>query len=351
MPTLPFRLFPTKPISPRERFTLPQLNAEYEWLVSQPVTPQTISQIEKTKLAIMRQFHKELIRRPFREAHLIPRRPAATPWDVLKQKIVYYSLLTVGFLMDMGNAYCFGISLLSALMPVLPEATLILFSVIYASLDALLFLFFDSCQLRENLGLNASYLHMRQLVSVYKQQIILMNHINSDITSLFSLHIPNENYEEFIKFAQIATRDLRMKHRQLPLQDSAWWMRLMQPVLFAFGAISSVAGTYFMVTSIMAVFLPTWVGTLAGALLTGFMATAGVFLHYVTGESGMDRVINRQEDSFNQLREHWDDFVLTYADNLQALRLMRQHYQDQEMHDASTQYNLDDLSDAPSLAN
>ena len=121
----------------------------------------------------------------------------------------------------------------------------------------------------------------------------------------------------------------------------------MQPVLFAFGAVSSVAGTYFMVTSMMVVFLPTWVGTLAGALLTGFMATAGVFLHYVTGESGMDRVINRQQDSFNQLREQWDYFVLTYSDNLQALRRMQQHYQDKVVHDMSTQYDLNDLNSEP----
>ena len=347
MLSLSFRLFPTKPILPRMRPSLQQLNAQYQRLIGQAGTPQTIGQIEKAKLAIMRQVYKELIRHPFKEAHLIPRRPKASAWGVLKQRLAYYSLLVIGFLMDMGNAYCFGISLLSALMPAFPEATLILFSIIYAGLDALLFLCFDACHLRENLGLNASYVQMRQLVSVYKQQIILMSRMNSDMSSIFSLHLSNKDYDEFIRFAEMATRDLRIKHRQLPQQDSDLWMRLMQPVLFAFGAVSSVAGTYFMVTSMMVVFLPTWVGTLAGALLTGFMATAGVFLHYVTGESGMDRVINRQEDSFNQLREQWDYFVLTYSDNLQALRLVRQHYQDKVVHDMSTQYDLNDLNREP----
>ena len=249
---------------------------------------------------------------------VLPAEESTYGFSVLKQ-VAYYALLVFGILEDLANSYYFGIALF-ALVPSLSELTLQCLSLVYAVLDSVFFYVYESALLQKALGLECTPTALRRLIDTYAEELKVLTAINHALGSMAMLACDRALYAELLTCAQLATQDMRARSQVLLAIQESVWKKALKVVVFAFGALSTVAGSYFLLTAFMAMLAPALLGTALGTALIVIGLLIGLAFHYAMGNSSMVRVANLDYPAFMALKSNWAEFNSEFATELTPLQ-------------------------------
>lgn len=242
------------------------------------------------------------------------------------RKFSYYLLLCFGVLEDVANSYFMGSALFLLLVPSISMSLLFIASLIYSLIEGVLFYMFDSYELRVALGVNDSKLSLSRLLNVYEAQIKLATTLNTHLAMMSTLSLSDENYFAYISLLSLVNNDLEEKlHLMEKKQESLWhWIFRMSVMLF--GAISSLAGSYFMVTTLMSLVCMPMLTTPIGLAITVAIMVLGLAFHYFMDSTSLTRVINPNYDKFESVKESLSLFNKTYPKQGELLVQQRTRY-------------------------
>ena len=93
-----------------------------------------------------------------------------------------------------------------------------------------------------------------------------------------------------------------------------------------FGAISSLAGSYFMVTTLMSLACMSMLTTPIGLTITVVTMALGLAFHYFMDTTSLTRAINPNYDKFESVKEDLSLFNKTYSQQGEVLVQQRARY-------------------------
>ncbi len=280
--------------------------------------------IENEKKKILEEVLAHLVQdapRPFRTvAHKKERETGKNP-----HQYAYCLLLCFGVLEDVANSYFMGSALFLLLLPNLSAGALFIASLIYASIEGFLFYAFDSYELRKAMGINETTTSLGELLHLCEEELRLTRELNLHLSMISTLNISDERYRSYLVFLSLVHRDLKSKENLMNAQSETFFHRLLRGVVMMFGAISSLAGSYFMVTTLMALCAVSMSTPISLALIISTMILGLVF-HYWMGSTSLTRMVNPHYEKFHQLKEELELFEQTHAESGELLLQQRERY-------------------------
>ncbi len=319
---------------PDETWSMPQLIRAFEALTEQASSSNRLS-IEEKKLIIIHAVENTIKR----EMPLLYAQKRAEEKQVddtnklITQKIAYYFLLIFGFFDNAATSYFFG-STLFALIPAISDPVLMITSIGYTVLEAMLFYAFDVSLLNDVMGVAYTKTPLIRLIETYSQQLKRAIAMNQYVSSIPMLTLDNILHAHFVQFTRLLNHDLRIKYDDMGTSNESAFKKAVKVGMVAFGAISSVAGSFFMATAFMA---ESFVATPAGMILIALTVITGLGFHYAMDMTGMSRIVNPEDDKQEALKKEWSLFLEEYPDSLQVTQSIKQRFEKKQTQDASTQ--------------
>jgi|GEM_PF-2110668 hypothetical protein len=223
---------------------------------------------------------------------------------------VYYSLTILGIIKNAARNYIFITTLLALLPSLIPIVTLVV-SVLYILFDTVVFSGFEHVLLKNVLGIPNNYTEAELLFSIYTEQIFHMK----KLIRLFLIYENRAGSSSVTKYRDICNlfyEDLNQKFSQLNIEYTQFRIALII-LMVIFGAISSVAGSYFMMSIILKTFAAGLIGTPLGWAIVFFGVLTDLGFYYVMGASGMMRLINGDIESSRDLKRKFNSFNHEYG--------------------------------------
>lgn len=242
------------------------------------------------------------------------------------QQYAYYLLLCFGVLEDLANSYFMGSALFLLLLPSISTAALFIASMTYASIEGFLFYAFDSYELRKAMGIAEVKTSLGELIFLCEEELKLATDLNVHLALISTLRMSDERYEVYLKFLSLVNRDLMFKSNLISGQCETMFHKILRRTVMLFGAISSLAGSYFMVTTLMTLFCFSMINTPVGLGLIVLTMALGLAFHYCVGSTSLTRMVNPHYEKFHTLKEELSSFHQTYPQNGEVLLRQRQEY-------------------------
>lgn len=295
--TLPQQFF-----SVYEQQPLPQLMAEFREL---DIVLDN-QEYETRKLIILKIIEQRLrtkLNRP-----IVPMVEQSAIVSDHKQAIVqfvYKFCLVFGCFEKAAGSFLFG-SNLFALIPGISHFSLYTLTIIYTLLDALLFYAFEVSFLKKALGVVFPEHGACILNATFSDQLQTTIEINLMLNRRESIDWEIENakeYEVYCDAAKLFNHHLLKKHATMKEYTTSTWKRCIENGVVLFGAISSVADSYFVAkTALLTLHISFMSSPIGCALVVAIVVSALVF-YYAMGARSMSKLINPDRKSYNALRD------------------------------------------------
>lgn len=268
-----------------------------------------------------------------------------TPIKKTLRRSLYYLLLVFGVLEDAANGFFFGSALFS-LIPSITSYSLFIASVTYACIESVLFYLYDAAELKDALGITDPHTKLSPLIELYSQQIKLATELNQYLAMISSLNMAREQYIQYEKFVSLLNQDLKKKYAIMNNTHESWLKKAIRMCVFAFGAISSLAGSYFMATTVMIFCCPAIIATPIGVAIILATMAVGIVFHYAMDTTSMTRIVNPDYDKYQALKKDMRHFDETYSEHLVSLQGLRHKFEKKKTVDGSTQTDISPNIDA-----
>jgi hypothetical protein len=179
---------------------------------------------------------------------------------------------------------------------------------------------------------------------VYSKQVTLATELNQYLGMISSLNIESAQYARYLRFSLLVNQDLKKKYTVMCKTNETWLKKAIRISVFAFGAISSLAGSYFMAVTIMSLLYAPLITSPVGILIIILTMAVGIAFHYAMDTTSMTRVVNPDYEKYQTLKQEMGHFDETYSTSLLGLQGLRQRFEKKKMADVSTQ--TDDKTEA-----
>ena len=174
------------------------------------------------------------------------------------KKILFYTLMILGAILDGARNYLFGNTLIS-LIPNLSQPLHIILSILYIIFSVILFYGFDVAMLRNALGIADVKTDSYLVVSLNIEQLQKVAIINRWLM----LSVDDTIFQKYKQVIKVLNDDMRAKYRAIQNYEESFVIKILKAAVLGFGIISNIAGSYFMINAILA----TWAATLVGTPL------------------------------------------------------------------------------------
>jgi hypothetical protein len=322
---------------PDESWNIIQLSNAFDALVSQTDAHKRVDR-EKMKLLIMQiveqKIKKEMsgfaVVRPMAEKS----KQGVMQW--LSKQALYLCLLSFGVFENTATSYFFGFTLFS-LIPALSNPILMIAAAIYTVLEGVLFYIYEASLLEVALGVSQRNWEPHRLIKLYTEQLQISKQVNQRLTSIPILVMKNDVYDAYVKFTGLMNKDLQVKCKAASEAESSILRRIIKAAVLLFGAVSSVAGSYFLVIAMMSILAAPLVGTPVGWCIILLTVVAGLGYHYAMGTTSMSRVLSSDYDQFQTLKKEWAEFQETYSYDLSKVQTIKHRFKEKKEEGVSTQ--------------
>jgi hypothetical protein len=238
----------------------------------------------------------------------------------------YYILLSFGVLEDVANSYFMGSALFLLLMPTLSSSMLFMASLVYALIEGALFYLFDSYELRTALDVQDPHFSLPILLNQFETQVKLATQLNQHLSMMCTLSMSDESYRTYLYFLNLLSDDLEKKMIQMQRKNDRVSHQIFRCAVMLFGAISSLAGSYFMVTTLMSLVCLPMLTTPLGLAVIVLTMGLGLAFHYFMDTTSLTRVINPEYEKFESVKEALASYHSTYPKQPEALLNYRARY-------------------------
>jgi hypothetical protein len=309
--------------------TIEQLIAAFQAQLNPTKT--TRLSIERDKLAIIQAAEKKLKQslRHHRQQPTAIVNNAPEPTDSRFQSILrkgaFYFLLIFGLLQDIAGSYIFS-STLFALIPGITLPGIIAAAVCYTILDSILFYAFEVSFLKDALGIPYTSTDAEVLLKTYDEQITLVSSLQYELSTLKTLTLETHAFEKYLQLTQLLSDDLHNKKKSIGEYRESNIKKVIKCGLLIFGALSSIAASYFWADSILVVFGGSLIGTPIGWAIIALTIIAGLGYFYAMGGTSMIQLVNPDYEAFQKIKTALSEFQEKYEDNLKNVCSLRQSH-------------------------
>jgi len=216
------------------------------------------------------------------------------------KKGIYYFLLLFGLLEDGIGSYIFAQSLL-ILIPGMPNPLLIAGGVLVAVINSVLFYAFEASMFKKALGIDADRKERNSLVQMYLEEVQLLNTINKQMFDVQLIQGAPANYAELAETVLSLNMDMQEKQARIGQYQESVLQKVLRWFITGFGAFLTIAGSYFMGSSMLGLIAAPLLGTPVGWILIGLMIVAGLGFYFSMQGKGMHELVNPEFKDFKQL--------------------------------------------------
>jgi hypothetical protein len=315
---------------------IPQLKAKYRSLCIPANSKERVA-LEQQKLTLIKaidnKIRTEVSLRPT-VANQEP--PAPSKLKKMSWKALYYFLLLFGLFEDTAGSYLASTALL-ALLPGLFNPFIMITSILYTVLGCILFYAYEVSFLKDALGIPYTNSNAHQLLVTYSEQLKAIKTINQHITSVPIITIDDEEYDNYLQLVALLNQDLQIKYNAMDSYQESTAKKILKFGVLAFGALSSITGSYFMATYLLALMSTALIGTPVGWGIVVLAIIAGFGFSYVMGNRGLARLFNPDYNNFKELKKELRLFQEEYPPQLEQAKAIKDRFKVKVMHDAETQ--------------
>lgn len=296
--------------------TIHQLIEEWEQLENN-------HEIEHKKLSIIEQF--EALLKIDVPAHYFSNNKIQKYDYFLSQnarQALYYFLLTFGLLEDCAGSYLFGSTLFS-LIPGLSAPILALASLMFVGLSSIFFLSFQGTFLKDALDIPYTSSDESIRLALYTQHLQTTIVINKLLATIYMMQVNSILYDDYIKLATLLNDNIALKDKTLSTYPKSLVKDVCEKGLLAFGALSSIAGSYFMANIIISLLAPVLIGTPIGCAIIAVITLASLIINFAMGMSSIVRLVHPNFEMHHALKKDLALFQTTYPEELKRSTLIK----------------------------
>jgi hypothetical protein len=266
--------------------------------------------------------------------------------------MLYYFLIPFGVLQDAIGSFLFS-STLFALIPSITSPVVIAVSVLYTVLDCILFFAFEVSFLKPALGLDIKTNELGSALDIYSQKLKATIEINALITNVRLIDTAPEFYHKHKNHALKCNQEITELKNKMGDDKESILKKILKWGVIGFGILSSIAGNYFMATSLLTAFCAPLLGTPIGWGIIVLSILGGLGFYYAMGATSMINLVNPDRMKFKELKTELEKFTPIDDRDFVKLDGLRQALEKQSApkSDASTQTDFDDAPyHAPGLS-
>ncbi len=279
------------PQIPNDEWTIAQLIQAYESLLVDDKDGTQLT-IKKQKLEIIQATERQLkkVLQHAMSVNLqedeVDAEEGASALQQIARNIAYYFLILFGLFQDIAGSFIFGTTLFG-LIPGIAQPFLTIAAIIYTALDSILFYAFEVSLLKDALGIPYSSNNLEEHIDAHRQQLKLASTINDDLSTLPAVTMDPGLYEQYTTLAILFNQDLRTQDAAMSDYQESVSKTILKVFLVTFGALSSIAASYFWADSIMSLWAASIIGTPIGWAMIALTVIAGLGYYYAMGGSSM----------------------------------------------------------------
>ena len=217
-------------------------------------------------------------------------------------------------------------STLFALIPGISNPVLLVASIAFTVLSSVLFYAFEVTFLKDALGIHYKNTDVALFVEIYTSQLKTTISINQLLTTIHMQEVKNSVYNEYIQLTNLLNQDLRSKHAAIGPYPESILKKILKVGILAFGALSSIAGSYFFANALLTVLAASLVGTPVGWAIIGLTVLAGLGFYYAMDATSMIRLANPAFDKYHLLKKELEQFKDIYHDDLNLVTSIKDRF-------------------------
>ncbi len=272
----------------------------------------------------------------------------ASALQQIARNIAYYFLILFGLFQDIAGSFIFGTTLFG-LIPGIAQPFLTIAAIIYTALDSILFYAFEVSLLKDALGIPYSSNNLEEHIDAHRQQLKLASTINDDLSTLPAVTMDPGLYEQYTTLAILFNQDLRTQDAAMSDYQESVSKTILKVFLVTFGALSSIAASYFWADSIMSLWAASIIGTPIGWAMIALTVIAGLGYYYAMGGSSMVQLVNPDYENYQELRQESAEFRDKYSDDLQRISAIKKIHHRHPTREMDTQTDPIEPRFSPSL--
>lgn len=254
-----------------------------------------------------------------------------------RKKITYYILLILGIILDTTKNFVFGYTLIT-LIPGLSPLTQILLTMCYLILGAILFYGFEIALLKKSLGVLDIHTNLHQIINTQIEQIQAVKTINRLLSSISALSIDNQKYSNYVTITNIFNQDLQAKYSAMQPYEQSFFKKALMFAVLAFGVISKVASSYFLMSTILSAWAASIVGTPLGWLIIILAIAVELGFYKAMGATGVIQLMNTDLEDLKVLKNELYSFNREYPTLFfQRVTSLKLRTEQKVLQDAQTQ--------------
>jgi hypothetical protein len=324
-------------MSPRSTVNTPsteleQLVQNFNRLCSSPNNKPSQTSIEKQKTRLMR-LTLQALSHAIKEANHTTQKTIQTqrsnPQSYLSKfarEAYYLFLASFAMLQYISGQYIFG-STLIGLIPGINATGILITSIFYVALNAILYYAFELSSVREALDIPTSPSQIEELISTYREQIKLVAAINTHLSKIDALKLKKENYQAFWIFAQTLNQTLRAKLESISDYQPSLVKKCLKFFILTVGGISAIASSYFWTNEILIAFTASLVGTPIGWSIIGLSTLAALGYYFFKDGLNVSELIAPGYDKFRLMTKEFNRFSNDDSNDLNRISRLRTPYE------------------------
>lgn len=295
---------------------------------------------ERLKLNFLKQNEEALKKKLSLDIALAKAETKIPRYKRLIYRLTYSFLLLFGLIEQASGSYIFALALFG-IIPGISRPLLIGLSIIFTVLDAILFFAFEvsflKSALKGTLGFPLSETKANSFIDAYLEQLTLATSLNAILSSTHALTLDVEELDHYLKLSALINKDLLEKQKKFGSYQESLPKKILKWGVIIFGALSSIAGSYFMAISLLAAISASLIGTPLGWALIALTIIAGLGFYASMNAKGMSELINPNKLKFNELKKDFSTFKPKSEADIAAIMSLRQSLIKKPVASASTQ--------------
>ncbi len=305
-----------------------QLSIEFN-LLKQPNEAMDLLTLSAQKLVLIQRLETMI-----NEHHLAQFRPKAAVEpgsDAIIQQMFrqffYKFLLVFGMFQDALGSYLFWNSLF-LLIPYIIDPVLIALTVISTALSTVLYYAFQEMFLKEAFDLPSDDTDLGQRIQNDSTQLKTILSLNQVISNVIVMEDTDSTvYSAFLGLLEELNQDMRDKHAGMTAYTETTAQQILKIATVVFGALASIASSYFTVNLLMGIVAASLLSTPIGWSIVILTVVADLGYYYAMGVSSMVNLIHPDLEAHKTFKKDVREFNEMHPDDddLKRYGSIKQH--------------------------
>lgn len=226
--------------------------------------------------------------------------------------IIFYILTILGISFNSVRNYL-SASLLISIIPKLTQPVQVFLSIVFVFFQEVLFYGFEISLLRKAFDPSSSKTDLFLLIDIYIEQIQLVKELNKQLSSMLALSIDDNSYYQYVELVKLLNLDIQRKCDLTNNYENSALRKALTAATLIIGTISSIASTYFMITTILKTLAASIVATPLGGFIIVLAILVDLGFYYAMGATSILKSMNAKNEHCDLLKKEVDSFQQEYS--------------------------------------